>query len=54
MNQLSCVGIHIHSDKVRIIDAECINCNKRFKSVRAVTSEQESDNAFVRDKYSIY
>jgi hypothetical protein len=42
MNQLSSggrtlVGIHIHSDKVRIIDAVCINCNKRFKSMRAVS-----------------
>ena len=31
------VGIQIHSDKVRIIDAVCINCNKRFKSMRAVS-----------------
>jgi hypothetical protein len=42
MNQLSSggrtlVGIQIHSDKVRIIDAVCINCNKRFKSMRAVS-----------------
>jgi hypothetical protein len=26
-----------HSDKVRIIDAICINCNKRFTSMRAVS-----------------
>jgi hypothetical protein len=42
MNQLSSEGttlvrIQIHSDKVRIIDAICINCNKRFKSMRAVS-----------------
>ena len=42
MNQLSSEGsnlvrMQIHSDKVRIIDAVCINCNKRFKSMRAVS-----------------
>ena len=42
MNQLSSggrtlVGIQIHSDKERIIDAVCINCNKRSKSMRAVS-----------------
>ncbi|MFZ0510346.1 MAG: hypothetical protein WAM14_01960 [Candidatus Nitrosopolaris sp.] len=45
MNQLSSgeskgtnlVRIQVHSDKVRIIDAVCINCNKRFKSMRAVS-----------------
>jgi hypothetical protein len=26
-----------HPDKVWIIDAICINCNKRFKSIRAIT-----------------
>ncbi|MGC2683810.1 MAG: hypothetical protein WA323_18280 [Candidatus Nitrosopolaris sp.] len=26
-----------HSDKVWIIDAICINCNKRFTSMRAVS-----------------
>ena len=26
-----------HFDKVRIIDAICINCNKRFTSMRAVS-----------------
>lgn len=31
------VRIEVHSDKVRIIDAVCINCNKRFKSMRAVS-----------------
>ena len=42
MNELSSdgstlVGIQLHSDKVWIIDAICINCNKRFKSMRAVS-----------------
>lgn len=27
----------LHSGKVGIIDAECINCHKRFKSLRAVS-----------------
>jgi hypothetical protein len=31
------VRIKVHSDKVLIIDAVCINCNKRFKSMRAVS-----------------
>jgi hypothetical protein len=31
------VRIEVHSDKVWIIDAVCINCNKRFKSMRAVS-----------------
>ena len=40
MNQLSSEGrtlvkIEVHSDKVWIIDAVCINCNKRFTSMRA-------------------
>ena len=26
-----------HSDKVWIIDAICVNCNKRFTSIRAVS-----------------
>jgi hypothetical protein len=41
MNQLSCEGrtvrIQINSDKASIIEAVCINCNKRFKSMRAVS-----------------
>ena len=38
MNQPSSEGrIEVHSDKVWIIDAICINCNKRFKSMRAVS-----------------
>jgi hypothetical protein len=38
MSQLSSEGrLDLQSDKVWIIDAICINCNKRFKSVRAVT-----------------
>ena len=42
MNELSFDGralvrIETHSDKVWIIDAVCINCNKRFKSMRAVS-----------------
>jgi hypothetical protein len=31
------VRLEIHSDKVGIIDAICINCNKRFTSMRAVS-----------------
>ena len=42
MNELSydvrtLVGIQLHTDKVWIIDAVCNNCNKRFKSIRAVS-----------------
>ena len=41
INQLSSQKIltrtEVHSDKVLIIDAECINCNKRFKSMHAVS-----------------
>lgn len=41
MNQLSSqetlARIEVHSDKVLAIDALCINCNKRFKSMRAVS-----------------
>jgi hypothetical protein len=41
MNELSSDGrtlvrIEVHSDKVWV-DAICINCNKRFKSMRAVS-----------------
>jgi hypothetical protein len=42
MDQLSSEGrilvrVQIDSDKARIIDAVCINCTKRFKSMRAVS-----------------
>lgn len=42
MSQLSSeartiVRLDVLSDKAGIIDAICINCNKRFKSMRAVT-----------------
>ena len=41
VNQLSSnrkyVRPEAHSSKVGIIDAVCINCNKRFKSIRAVS-----------------
>jgi hypothetical protein len=41
VNQLfserSSVRLETHSCKVSIIDAVCINCNKRFKSIRAVS-----------------
>ena len=40
MNELSSEGrtlVRTDSDNVRIIDAVCINCNKRFKSIRAVS-----------------
>ena len=41
VNQLSSnrslVRLEAHSSKVGIIDAVCINCNKRFKSIRAVS-----------------
>ncbi len=32
------VKIHVHSDKVWVIDAACIDCNKRFKTMRAVST----------------
>jgi hypothetical protein len=35
--QSTLVRIEVRSDKVWIIDAVCINCNKRFKSMRAVS-----------------
>jgi hypothetical protein len=31
------IGGMIFTDKVRIIDAMCNNCNKRFKSMSAIT-----------------
>ena len=31
------IGGMIFTDKVSIIDALCNNCNKRFKSMRAIT-----------------
>ena len=31
------VGLEICSDKLWLIDAVCINCNKRFKSMHAVS-----------------
>ncbi|MFY9869811.1 MAG: hypothetical protein WAK17_08855 [Candidatus Nitrosopolaris sp.] len=40
MNELSSEGrtlLRTHSENVRIIDAVCINCNKRFKSMGAVS-----------------
>ena len=41
VNQLSSkrspVRLQTHSSKAGIIDAVCINCNKRFKSIRAVS-----------------
>jgi hypothetical protein len=41
MNQLSShetlTGIEVHYEEVRTIDAVCINCNKRFTSMRGVT-----------------
>ncbi|MGA9154144.1 MAG: hypothetical protein WBZ36_26475 [Candidatus Nitrosopolaris sp.] len=41
VNQLSSnrslVRLEADSSKVGIIDAVCINCNKRFKSIRAVS-----------------
>ena len=40
LNQLSkrsSVRLEAHSGKVGDIDALCINCNKRFKSIRAVS-----------------
>ena len=41
VNQLSSnrslVRLEAHSSKLGIIDAVCINCNKRFKSIRAVS-----------------
>jgi len=40
MKEVSSEGrtlLRTHSDNRRIIDAVCINCNKRFKSMRAVS-----------------
>ena len=42
MNQIppegrTLVKIEVRSDKVWIIDAVCINCNKRFTSMRAIS-----------------
>ena len=37
VNQLSSKRLEAYSGKVGIIDAMCINCNKRFKSIRAVS-----------------
>jgi hypothetical protein len=41
VNQLSSnrslVRLEAYSGKVGFIDAVCINCNKRFKSIRAVS-----------------
>jgi hypothetical protein len=38
MNELSSEGrTLVRTHNVRIIDAVCINCNKRFKSMRAVS-----------------
>ena len=36
-SQRSPVTVETHADKIWIIDAVCINCNKRFKSMRAVS-----------------
>jgi hypothetical protein len=33
----SVLTLETHSGKVGTIDAVCINCNKRFKSIRAVS-----------------
>jgi hypothetical protein len=46
MSQLSSEGgLEVQSDKVWIIDAICINCKKRFKSVRAVTMHLKMTSA---------
>jgi hypothetical protein len=41
MNQLSSqetlTGIEMHCEEVRTINAICINCNKRFTSMRAIS-----------------
>jgi hypothetical protein len=34
-----------HSNKVRIIDAICINCNKRFTSMRSVSMHLKTTGA---------
>jgi hypothetical protein len=36
-SQATLARIEVHSDKVLTIHAVCINCNKRFKSMRAVS-----------------
>ena len=37
LEEASMLLVRTDSDNVRIIDAVCINCNKRFKSIRAVS-----------------
>jgi hypothetical protein len=33
----SLVTVETHADKIRSIDAVCLNCNKRLKSMRSVS-----------------
>jgi len=37
MNQLPSATLDLNSDKVADIYAVCINCNKRFTSIRAIS-----------------
>jgi hypothetical protein len=37
LSQETLARTKVHSDKVLIIDAECVNCNKRFSSMRGVS-----------------
>ena len=37
MNQLSSATLDLNSDKVADIYAVCVNCNKRFTSIRAIS-----------------
>jgi hypothetical protein len=37
MNQLPSARLDLNSDKVADIYAVCVNCNKRFTSIRAIS-----------------
>jgi len=43
VDQLSSqIQTEVHSDKVLIIEAECVNCNKRFSSMRGVSMHMKA------------
>jgi hypothetical protein len=47
----------VHSEKLDIIDAICINCNKRFTSMRAVSMHVKvtaARHAIIFINYGIY
>ena len=41
-SQATLARIELHYDKARIIDAACINCNRRFKSMRGVNMHSKT------------